>query len=66
MLYSLGKIKPQLQGEGHFIAPSAAVIGNVILGSQVSVWFSVGDPNAIAAASRASVASKVIFVARTL
>lgn len=41
MLYSLKGATPQLQGEGHFIAPNAAVIGNVVLGSQVSVWFGV-------------------------
>jgi len=41
MLYSLGETKPQLLGDGHFIAPSAAVIGNVILGARSSVWFSV-------------------------
>ncbi len=39
MLYSLGSEHPQLRGTGHFIAPSAAVIGHVLLEAQVSIWF---------------------------
>lgn len=40
MLYSLGEFSPQLVGDGHFIAPSAAVIGRVTLAARSSVWFS--------------------------
>ncbi len=40
MKYSLGDKRVQLIGEGHFIAPGAAVIGDVILHDQVSIWFS--------------------------
>ena len=40
MKYSLGDKQPDLQGEGHFIAPNAAVIGNVVLHENASVWFS--------------------------
>jgi carbonic anhydrase/acetyltransferase-like protein (isoleucine patch superfamily) len=40
MLYRLGEEQPQLQGEGHFIAPTAAVIGRVVLEANSSVWFS--------------------------
>lgn len=39
-LYSLGDTHPILQGEGHFIAPTASVIGRATLGARVSVWFS--------------------------
>ena len=39
MKYSLDGIEPTLEGEGHFIAPDAAVIGNVILEANTSVWF---------------------------
>ncbi len=39
MKYSLGDKKVKLLGEGHFIAPSAAVIGEVILHENVSIWF---------------------------
>ena len=41
MKYSLDGVEVQLIGEGHFIAPSAAVIGAVVLEENVSVWFSV-------------------------
>ena len=41
MKYSLDGVDVQLQGEGHFIAPNAAVIGDVVLEENVSVWFSV-------------------------
>ena len=40
MLYKLGDASPVLEGEGHFIAPNAAVIGSVTLGNKSSVWFS--------------------------
>ena len=40
MKYSLGDKKPSLQGEGQFIAPNAAVIGDVTLHENASVWFS--------------------------
>jgi len=41
MLYQLGDKKVVLEGEGHFIAPSADVIGNVTLREGVSIWFNV-------------------------
>jgi len=41
MIYRLGEDEPELKGEGHFIAPSADVIGKVILHSRVSLWFGV-------------------------
>ena len=40
MKYSLGEKHVTLLGEGHFIAPSAAVIGDVTLHENVSIWFS--------------------------
>jgi len=39
VLYELGDRKPELRGTRHFIAPSADVIGTVILEDNVSVWF---------------------------
>jgi carbonic anhydrase/acetyltransferase-like protein (isoleucine patch superfamily) len=39
MLYVLGDRIPELRGDSHFIAPSACVIGAVILENNVSVWF---------------------------
>ena len=40
MKYSLGNKQVKLVGEGHFIASNAAVIGNVTLHENSSVWFS--------------------------
>ncbi|MBN7796030.1 gamma carbonic anhydrase family protein [Parahaliea mediterranea] len=51
MKYSLGDKQVKLEGEGHFIAPNAAVIGDVTLGERASVWFSCvlrGDAERIA------------------
>ena len=39
MKYTLGDKQVTLKGEGHFIAPSAAVIGDVIMHENSSVWF---------------------------
>lgn len=39
MKYSLGDKRVQLEGEGHFIAPNAVLIGDVILRDRASVWF---------------------------
>ena len=41
MLHSLGERIPQLMGDGHFVAPSANVIGSVVLHRQASIWFNV-------------------------
>lgn len=38
-LYRLGEHQPQLLGQQHFIAPSADVIGRVVLHNNSSVWF---------------------------
>ena len=40
MLYRLSQYQPELLGEGHFVAPNAALIGRVTLHSHASVWFS--------------------------
>ena len=40
MKYSLGDKRVKLVGAGHFIAPNAAVIGDVTLHENSSVWFS--------------------------
>jgi len=41
VLYQLDDKKVVLQGDGHYIAPSADVIGDVTLGDGVSIWFNV-------------------------
>lgn len=40
MKYRLDGNGPELIGKGHFIAPNAAVIGNVVMHERSSVWFS--------------------------
>jgi len=40
MLYSLEGVAPELRGDGHYVAPTAAVIGQVVLEAKSSVWFS--------------------------
>jgi len=39
MKYSLGDKHVTLKGDGHFIAPGAAVIGDVVLHENASIWF---------------------------
>jgi carbonic anhydrase/acetyltransferase-like protein (isoleucine patch superfamily) len=39
MKYSLGGKQVTLLGKGHFIAPGAVVIGDVVLHDKASVWF---------------------------
>ncbi len=41
MIYQLADRRVQLQGEGHYIAPNASVIGSVVLEQDVSIWFNV-------------------------
>ena len=39
-IYNLGKKEPQLPSKGsYWVAPDAHVIGNVILGQDVGIWF---------------------------
>jgi len=39
MRYPLQGYQPRLQGAGHFIAPSADLIGQVVMENRSSVWF---------------------------
>ena len=55
MIYELNGKKPECHGD-HWIAESADVIGNVVLGDQVSIWFNAvlrgdNDPITIGRAS---------------
>ncbi len=57
MIKSLQNITPRI-GEGTFVAPTAAVIGDVEIGSGSSVWYSAvirGDVNKIRIGDRVSV-----------
>jgi carbonic anhydrase/acetyltransferase-like protein (isoleucine patch superfamily) len=40
-LYSLGERSVELRGADHYIAPSASLIGAIVLEADVSVWFNV-------------------------
>ena len=40
MIYSLGTLSPQLQGN-NYVAPNATVVGNVVLGKNANVWWNV-------------------------
>lgn len=39
MIYSLGDRAPVFEGDGHFVADNATLIGSVRLGDRASVWF---------------------------
>ena len=41
MFYELGDRKPEVVGNGQFVADNATVIGSVRLMEQSSVWFNV-------------------------
>jgi carbonic anhydrase/acetyltransferase-like protein (isoleucine patch superfamily) len=57
MLYELDGVAPTLE-EGVWVAPNAAVIGNVWLGARVTIWFGCtvrGDTNHIRIGARTNV-----------
>ena len=57
MIQSLQGILPII-GEGTFVAPTAAVIGNVVIGNNSSVWYSAvvrGDVNKIIIGNNVSI-----------
>jgi carbonic anhydrase/acetyltransferase-like protein (isoleucine patch superfamily) len=58
MLYDLGKHSVASDSGELFVAPSAAVIGRVVLGRDVNVWFGAvlrGDTNVITLGDRSNV-----------
>ena len=57
IILDLKGISPQF-GEGCFLAPNATVVGDVIMGSECSVWFTAvvrGDVNAIRIGNRTNI-----------
>lgn len=58
-IYSLDGVSPVLPGEGMFwVAPDAHVIGNVVLGADVGVWFGAtirGDNERIEIGARSNI-----------
>ena len=64
MLYDLGEHRVQTAGDEFFIAPSAAVIGRVVLGRDASVWFGAvlrGDSNDIRIGDRSNVQDNAVI-----
>jgi carbonic anhydrase/acetyltransferase-like protein (isoleucine patch superfamily) len=64
MLYDLGKHSVQTNGDEFFVAPSAAVIGRVLLGRDASVWFGAvlrGDSNDITIGDRSNVQDTAVI-----
>ena len=58
MLYALGSRKVRLVGRGHYVAPNATVVGDVVLESESSVWFNVvirGDNDTITIGARSNI-----------
>jgi carbonic anhydrase/acetyltransferase-like protein (isoleucine patch superfamily) len=64
VLYQLDGKRPQLRGREHFIAPGAALIGNVLLEEQASVWFNAvlrGDSEPITVGAGSNVQDGVVM-----
>jgi carbonic anhydrase/acetyltransferase-like protein (isoleucine patch superfamily) len=58
MIYQLEDRKISFEGDGHYIAPNATVIGSVLLKNQSSVWFNTvirGDNHLITVGERSNV-----------
>ena len=64
MLYDLGKDRVETTGDRYFVAPNAAVIGQVTLGKDSSVWFSSvlrGDNDTITIGDRCNIQDSSVF-----
>jgi carbonic anhydrase/acetyltransferase-like protein (isoleucine patch superfamily) len=64
MIYELGEHRVQTIGDEFFVAPSAAVIGRVTLGRDVSVWFGAvlrADGNDIRVGDRSNVQDNAVI-----
>ena len=58
MLYTLGEHRVELRGTGHFIAPDATLIGQVVLEHEASIWFHTvirGDNEPIVIGTRSNI-----------
>ncbi|HMB73384.1 MAG TPA: gamma carbonic anhydrase family protein [Gammaproteobacteria bacterium] len=64
MIYSLARHHVTTDGDRFFVAPSAAVIGQVTLGTDASVWFGAvvrGDGNTIRIGARSNVQDTAVI-----
>ncbi len=58
MIYALGERAPELEGDGHFIADNATIIGSVRLKDKASVWYNAvlrGDNDWLTIGERSNV-----------
>lgn len=58
MLYLLGDRRVKLHGHHHYVAPSATVVGRVVLEDEASIWFHVvvrGDNDLIVIGARSNI-----------
>jgi carbonic anhydrase/acetyltransferase-like protein (isoleucine patch superfamily) len=63
MLYDLGALSVSTAGSDFFVAPSAAVIGQVTLGRDANIWFGAvlrGDTNTITIGERSNAQDNAI------
>ena len=64
MMYALDGRRPTLEGDGHWIAPDAHVIGDVTLRAQASVWFGCvlrGDVDRIVVGARTNIQDQSVL-----
>jgi carbonic anhydrase/acetyltransferase-like protein (isoleucine patch superfamily) len=64
MLYDLGEHRVRTDGDADFVAPDAAVIGRVTLGTDANVWFGTvlrGDTNEIVIGARTNVQDTAVI-----
>lgn len=64
MIYSLGEHHVETDGDQYFVAPSADVIGRVVLGTDANVWFGAiirGDGNTIRIGARTNVQDTAVI-----
>lgn len=64
MIYSLGDSQVETDGDNYFVAPSAAVIGRVTLGTDANIWFGAvlrGDGNTIRIGDRSNVQDTAVI-----
>lgn len=58
MLHSLGENRIEFRGHGHYVAPDATIVGNVVLETEASVWFQAvvrGDNDRIVIGARSNI-----------
>jgi carbonic anhydrase/acetyltransferase-like protein (isoleucine patch superfamily) len=64
MIYSLGQLQVETDGDRYFVAPGAAVIGRVTLGTDANIWFGAvvrGDGNTIRIGARSNVQENAVI-----